>query len=235
MASISGNADHSHLIETYRDYAHALASEIMRKLPPNVERSDVLGAADLGLVEAASSFDPRRGVHFKTFAYYRVRGAIYDALRKMGWFSKTQYDQFKFEMAANEYMKDAVDAPPPRSSAAEDLQQLRSATGSIVSCYLLSIEAMTRELPDAKESPEDLAADQQERTQLREAMKKLPDKNRQVLEGYYFQNQSLEEIGSRLGLSKSWVSRVHAKSLEMIREILVSAGAGEATFAGGTR
>ena len=55
---------------------------------------------------------------------------------------------------------------------------------------------------------------------LREAVKRLPDKNRRVLEGYYYEDKSLEEIGAGMGLSKSWVCRVHAKSLEMVREYL---------------
>ena len=78
----------------------------MRKLPPDLEKKDIQGWAELGLVEAANSFDPTRGVQFKTFAYYRIRGAIYDGLRKMGWYPKGQYRQMRFEMAANEYLKD---------------------------------------------------------------------------------------------------------------------------------
>src|SRR5882724_3392753 len=72
------------LIEAYRSYSHAISAEILKKLPSSVDRDDVIGAAELGLVEAAQNFDPTRGVLFKTFAYYRIRGAIYDSLRKVG-------------------------------------------------------------------------------------------------------------------------------------------------------
>ena len=50
------------------------------------------------------------------------------------------------------------------------------------------------------------------RDRLREALTKLPPKNRQVLEDYYFRDETLESIGERLGLSKSWVSRLHARA-----------------------
>ncbi|MGH9630030.1 MAG: sigma-70 family RNA polymerase sigma factor, partial [Bryobacteraceae bacterium] len=76
--------DPDRLIETYRSYSHAIAAEILKKLPPAVDRDDVIGAAELGLVEAVRNFDASRSVLFKTFAYYRIRGAVYDALRKMG-------------------------------------------------------------------------------------------------------------------------------------------------------
>ena len=79
--------DVDQLINAYRSYAHAIASEMLRKLPPHIERDDIIGAAELGLVEAARAFDPNRGVLFKTFAFYRIRGAVYDGLRKMAWFS----------------------------------------------------------------------------------------------------------------------------------------------------
>ena len=105
-AAASPSADVSKLIETSLSYSHAIAAEVMRKLPPDLEKKDIQGWAELGLVEAANSFDPTRGVQFKTFAYYRIRGAIYDGLRKMGWYPKGQYRQMRFEMAANEYLKD---------------------------------------------------------------------------------------------------------------------------------
>ncbi|MBI3472861.1 MAG: FliA/WhiG family RNA polymerase sigma factor, partial [Candidatus Solibacter usitatus] len=92
MGLSSTKQDTGKMIEAYRSYAHAVAAEVIRKMPSSVEKSDLLGAAELGLVEAANAFDPGRGVLFKTFSYYRIKGAVYDCLRKMGWFSKSQYD-----------------------------------------------------------------------------------------------------------------------------------------------
>jgi len=99
------------LIETYRSYSHAISAEVLRKYP-SVDRDDIIGAAELGLVEAANNFDPSRGVLFKTFAYYRIRGAIYDSLRKMGWFAKDPA-RMRFESGANEYLKNYADGRPP--------------------------------------------------------------------------------------------------------------------------
>src|SRR5262249_49402697 len=96
------------LIEAYRSYAHAISAEVLKKVPPSVDRDDVIGAAELGLVEAAQNFDPLRGVLFKTFAYYRIRGAIYDALRRMGWLKGDA--TLRFEAGANDYLKDYSEA-----------------------------------------------------------------------------------------------------------------------------
>jgi DNA-directed RNA polymerase specialized sigma subunit len=57
---------------------------------------------------------------------------------------------------------------------------------------------------------------------LKRAIASLPAKNREIIERYYFEEVSLEEIGDRMGLSKSWVCRIHAKSLIMLRETLAA-------------
>ena len=219
--------DTDRLIETFRSYANAIAGEVMRKFP-GVDRDDLRGAAQLGLVEAANSFDASRGVLFKTFAYYRIRGAMYDSLRKMGWLSKDPA-RLRFESGANEYMKDYSDSPSPGGTAEESCQELEDITSSVLNCYFLSLSTMKEELPEqGAESPEQNYHRREMAENIRKAMAKLPPKNRQVLEDYYFKDETLEAIGQRLGLSKSWVSRLHAKGLDMMKSYLQEAGVSKA-------
>jgi len=209
------------LIETNRRYAHAIAAEVSRKLPPELDRRDVEGWAELGLVEAANSFDRTRGVQFTTFAHYRIKGAIYDGLRKMGWYPKGQYRRMRFEMAANEYLKDASAEPRRSASPSEQLQDLRDLTGNLMSCYMLSLEAMEREPADASQlSAEEAIARDEQKKSLNQSLANLPKINREILEHCYFKELTFEEIGRKLGMSKSWVCRLHAKSLEMLRKLL---------------
>jgi RNA polymerase sigma factor FliA len=215
-------AEVSRLIEANIQYAHALAGEVMRKLPPDLERRDIQGWAELGLVEAAKSFDRTRGVQFKTFAYYRIRGAIYDGLRKMGWYPKGQYQSMRFEMAANEYLRDVAGDPLPPASAEAQLLDLRELTGNLMTCYMLSLEALPQEPVDQKQvSAEDAAVQGEQTKNLRRSLLQLPEVNRRVLEYCYFGGLTLEEIGRKLGLSRSWVCRLHAKSLAMLRKLLL--------------
>jgi RNA polymerase sigma factor for flagellar operon FliA len=74
-----------------------------------VEKEDIQGAAELGLTEAANTFDGRPGVQFKTFGYYRIRGAVYDAIRKATWFSRDQYKEQVAEAAVNNCQKVPVE------------------------------------------------------------------------------------------------------------------------------
>jgi len=226
------------LIEVNLPYAHAIAAEVMRKLPSGMEKKDIEGWAELGLVEAANSFDPRRAVQFTTFAHYRIKGAIYDGLRKMGWYPKGQYRRMRFEMAANEYLKDASGEAPPAASPEAQLQDLRSLTGNLMCSYMLSLEALEREPVDSQQlSAEEVLVRSEQRKNLRQSLAQLPEINRQVLEQCYFKELTFEEIGRRLGISKSWVCRLHAKSLEMLRKLLLQgpAGLSSATFSDAIR
>ncbi len=210
--------DPTRLVESHRSYAHAIAAEVLRKLPPSVDRDDVRVAAELGLVEAARAFDPGRHVLFKTFAYYRIRGAIYDDLRKAG--SLSRQPGLRFEAAANEYMRDYAEGAPAHASPAETLAELQQLAFSVVSSYILSLDSLVREVPDGQPSPEQACADQETSRRVRAALAQMPARNREVLEAYYFADATLDEIGKKLGLSKSWVCRLHAKSLDMLRGLL---------------
>jgi RNA polymerase sigma factor FliA len=211
------------LIQRHRSYAHALAADVIATLPRDIDREDIRAAAELGLVEAANAYDPSRGVHFQTFAYYRIRGAVYDCLRKIGWLPQSLYKKLQFERAANDYMEAEASLPQQTRvscSTEEQYDSIRQTTGAIVSAYMLSIESLPAELPERRRSPEENAADAEHVSKLREALARLPERNRQVLMEYYFGDRSLEEIGRSMGLSRSWTCRLHAKSLDLLRELM---------------
>ncbi len=210
------------LIAANLPYAHALAAEVTRKLPAEVDRRDIQGWAELGLVEAANSFDSSRGVRFTTFAHYRIKGAIYDGLRKMGWYTKSHYQRMRFEIAANEYLKDVSSEPNRPASAEAQLQELKDVTANLIASYVLSLEAMPEEpVQEGTTSAEETVVQNQQTANLQRCLSRLPKTNRKVLEYCYFEDLTLEQVGQRLGLSKSWVCRLHAKSLEMLRKELV--------------
>jgi RNA polymerase sigma factor FliA len=229
------------LIESHRSYAHAIAAEVAKKLPPEVDSKDVRAAAELGLVEAANSFDPNRGVQFKSFSYHRIKGAIYDALRTNGWFPKVQYQQMRFEMAANEYLKDVTSGVQEPASAEAKLQYLKTLTANVLSCYMLSLEAMPQEPEDhGHPTAEESAMTEELRRKVRISLGQLPELNRRILQYCYFNDLTLEQVGQKLGLSKSWVCRLHAKSLDKLREQLNrnsrdSSNARRTTFSAKTR
>jgi RNA polymerase sigma factor for flagellar operon FliA len=201
------------LIESHVSYAHAIAAELLGRFPSHVDRNEINSAAELGLVQAAKAFDASRKIAFSTFAYYRVRGAVFDLLRQTA-------RSNRFQEAANEYMQDyaggpAADAPNP------SYEEIKGIAASVVTSYFLSLENLAQE-PAAgdNEAPIDKMVRLEQQSKIRAALATLPEKNRRVLEAYYFEDMTLDDIGKRLGLSKSWVSRMHAKGLELLRPIV---------------
>ena len=206
------------LISQYMPYAASIASRVCQSLSSAVDYEEVLCNARLGLLEAARRFDETHEVDFRTFAYYRIKGAIYDGLRRSGWLPRTLYAKIKFEEAANEYLQNRSLGGTRKVVQEEDDKTVAATVNSLASIYIISLDAAEdidiedENAPDLEQRTEFM----QIRQYMRDAIGSLPEKEKQLVKMYYFQNKTLEEIGDRLGLSKSWTSRLHARALELL-------------------
>jgi RNA polymerase sigma factor for flagellar operon FliA len=217
------------LVEQHLHLVHAIADKLKRKLGKTMEPGDLVGYGTQGLIEAASKFDPKQGTAFGTFAYYRIRGAIFDGMRTMGWYSRVDYARFRAEERANDYMaavaeRDAADkAANPAATVqgkSEVLADIAEALSGVATVHITSIEA-ARDAPDDRfQAPDQAALEAEGRERVRAALAALPDKERQLMELYYFADMKLEEAGKKLGLSKSWASRLHTRAVNHLREAL---------------
>ncbi|MBI2066624.1 MAG: sigma-70 family RNA polymerase sigma factor [Deltaproteobacteria bacterium] len=208
------------LVEQYLPYATSIAGKVMQTLSSVVDFDDVMCNARLGLIEAAKKFDPTMNVDFKTFSYYRIKGAIYDGLRKTGWIPRSLYAKIKFEQASNEYLQYMAEKQGAAAKVAEqEMGELYDTVNSLASIYVISLDAAEdgQEIEDTKNKDIEQSAEfQQVKRQMKEAIESLPDKERKLIKMYYFQNRTLEEAGRVLNLSKSWTSRLHARALEIL-------------------
>lgn len=206
------------LISQYMPYAASIASRVCQSLSSAVDYEEVLCNARLGLLEAARRYDEAHEVDFRTFAYYRIKGAIYDGLRRSGWLPRTLYAKIKFEEAANEYLQNRSLNSPRELLKQTDDNTVAATVNSLASIYIISLDAS-----EDLEIEDENCTDVEQRTEflqirqyMRDAIGSLPEKEKQLVKMYYFQNKTLEEIGKRLGLSKSWTSRLHARALEVL-------------------
>ena len=85
--------DRSQLIRENMPLVELVVQRMTPQVPSFMTKEDMISAAMVGLVDAANKFDPTKGVKFKTFAEYRVRGAIFDEMRKLDWFSRSMRDK----------------------------------------------------------------------------------------------------------------------------------------------
>ncbi|MFH1808700.1 MAG: sigma-70 family RNA polymerase sigma factor [Pseudomonadota bacterium] len=218
-------ADQKALIDQYLPYVRSIAGKIKKSLAKEIEFDDLVEYGMVGLLEAAGRFDPKFGANFMTFSYYRIRGAIYDGLRNMGWVSRNEYAKFRFEERANAYLANVND----RQTIGEDnkaveaeVEELADTVQNLVTIFVTSLEGMEGlQVEDLEALPVDIkVSDVQVKAHVRDALSRLPEQERNLLTMYYFKEMSLQEVGDSMGLSKSWTSRLHAKAIEKMSRIL---------------
>src|SRR5260221_12843160 len=89
------------LVDANVPFVRSIAAKIKEQLPREIEFDDLVAYGMQGLLEAAQRFDGSHGTSFTTFAYYRVRGAMFDGLRGMGWLPRAEYSPLRFEERAS--------------------------------------------------------------------------------------------------------------------------------------
>ncbi len=220
------------LVEKHLSLVQAIARKVKRTLGAAIEVDDLVGYGSKGLVEAAERFDGRAGVTFTTFAYYRIRGAMYDGIRAMGWYSRADYARYRAEERANQYLQNQADregaaraqspdaASGAKPDAAETLASVAEALSGIATVHITSLEAASRVADESLPAPDANVDTVRLSRRLRQALGTLPAKERQLMELYYFGDKNLEEAGTEMGLSKSWACRLHARAVDLLRQAM---------------
>ncbi|MEP6653977.1 MAG: sigma-70 family RNA polymerase sigma factor [Myxococcales bacterium] len=222
--------DRDQLVQQHLTLVQAIARKLKKQITARIDFDDLIGYGSKGLIEAAERFDPGHGVAFSTFAYYRVRGAMLDGLRTMGWYSRADYARYRAEERANEYLQNQADrqgaaaAHSAGASSASDKEEVLSSVaeilGNIATVHITSLEAAST-VADERVAAADEAVDTGRLgVRVREAVKRLPARERELMELYYFAEKNLEEAGAVMGLSKSWACRLHARAVELLRDEL---------------
>src|SRR5689334_8172646 len=216
-------AEKNKLVEQHLSLVQAIARKLKKTLGSSIEYDDLVAYGSKGLVEAAERFDARPGVAFTTFAYYRIRGAMLDGLRTMGWYSRADYARYRAEERANEYLQNQAERDTAArqaghtADAGSALESIAEILGGVATIHLTSLEAAAA-IPDEKLPAPDADLQRlQDKARLRQALKKLPEKERALMELYYFVDKNLGEAGAALGLSKSWACRLHARAVDLLR------------------
>jgi RNA polymerase sigma factor FliA len=198
----------------------ALAWKIHRRVSYRIELEDLVSYGQIGLAEAARDFDPDRGVQFTTYAYHRIRGAIFDGLGTLQWFKHANYHRGQYEPLAADLANE--NESPPGDSLDEDVSWLRGLSRTLAVVHLFcQLDARPIELMDKTQaSPSDVIARHELILRLVELVENLPPDDRDLIKAVYFQGESLTVAADRLGISKSWASRMHARALDSLSHAL---------------
>ena len=219
-------AERDWLIEKHKPMVLHLAKKISQSLPFSPDFEDLVAYGQLGLVEASERFDATRGNSFGTFAFYRIKGAIYDGLREMGAISRSR--SFRFAANANDLLMTEVDDTTYNAGAAtvdDEVKAVEKLVDSLIPIYFLSLDAEgAMEVRDeAAFTPADF-----EQQDLLESVKKVLDEiepeESEMLKKIYFQHLSMTDLAAQMGVTKSWVSRLHARAIKHLQVALKKRG-----------
>jgi RNA polymerase sigma factor for flagellar operon FliA len=210
------------IVEQHTPLVWSIAKQIKKTLSPRIEIDDLVGYGMTGLLEAAERFDPNHGANFSTFGYYRIRGAIYDGLRSMGWLSRSEYQKTRMGERANSLMEQHSSRESSMTrdnrSTSEQVDDLASQVSQLVTIFVTSLEALSEtEFEDHSARKQDVVFEEkQSKKVLHMAIANLPKEDKELLRLYYFEDLSLEEVGLRIGLSKSWTCRRHSQVIQKL-------------------
>jgi RNA polymerase sigma factor FliA len=226
------------LVESHLPQVRFIADRLAAKLPPSVEREDLIGAGILGLIDAASKFDPARGVLFKTYAEMRVRGAMLDSLRDLDWVPRSMRRRSReveatYSRLQNEFGRAAHDDEVAASLGLE-IGKFQHLVGELSGLMVTSFGEMESDgrapainnVPDSPElTPLALYERSEASARLAEAITCLPERERHVLSLYYVEELTMKEIGAVLGVTESRVSQIRTQAIQRLRAALMPCAA----------
>jgi len=212
------------------DLVDITARQLVRRVGRTVTREDLVSFGHEGLLQAARSFDPSRGVPFRRWANMRIKRAMIDGVRRWGALPRRVYRQLHGVEAGDRVLElyDEEDAANPASTAEAADDRLSTYLAGIATAIAVgTMMAAPRENVDAdgqEVTPEDLLAEAETVARVKEVVARLPEQERTLVERHYFAGQTLDEAAASLGLSKSWGSRLHARAIESIAREMRTAG-----------
>ena len=225
------DAQREQLLLAHLPQVQYIARRIHDRLPPQVLLEDLVHAGILGLMDAVRKYDPSKNVQLKHYAEFRIRGAILDSLRQVDWSPRALRRQARrLEQGISDCKARLGRDPTEPEIAAElnmTLDALQHLLGDLRGLDIGSLQADANE-PGGEEVLQSCAGTEEdnpyhqtlrsEMTHLLErAIGELPEREREVLALYHFEELTMKEVGAVLGIGESRVSQVHTAALLRLR------------------
>ena len=222
------------MILKYTPLIKYIAHRLAMRLPPHISVDDLINSGVIGLMDAITKFDPAKNVQFKTYAEFRIKGAMLDELRSLDWVSRS----VRQKAAALEKAFQSVEKKKGRAGEDQEvaqelgisLENYYSMVNEINGVFLTDLSEVRKKMPHfSDEDLINLLADEKERQPIQllslEELKEnitrgieaLSPKERTVISLYYYEELTLKEIGEVLGFTESRICQIHTKAILKLR------------------
>lgn len=233
------SGDTEFLLLHYWPLVDQTAGRVSGDLPSFVERGDLVSYGTFGLIDAIQKFDRRRGIKFETYASIRIRGAILDGLRSIDWVPRSVRARMREITRAEGALRSALSRSPTEDEVAAEIgitvANLRkwSAEAALSTVVALDdarhapgldrAESASARSSDGQTEQPDQALEVAERQRaVVGAIEGLCDRDRTVIDLYYYRGLKLTEIGRVLGVTEARVSQLHTRARTALRKTLLT-------------
>jgi RNA polymerase sigma factor FliA len=227
-------AQRDELILKYAPLIKYIAHRLAMRLPPHISCESLISAGVIGLMDALNKYDPEKNVQFKTYAEFRIRGAMLDELRAMDWVPRS------IRQKATQLEKTYLSLERKNGGPVEDDAVAKELNLSLEDYYgllnevrgvpLLDIETIRHKISQLQEDDFlSLIVDERENDPARllslgelkkvlvQAIDDLSPKEKTVIALYYYDELTLKEIGKVMGFTESRICQIHTKSILKLR------------------
>ncbi len=228
------------LINTFTPIIKYIASRMAHKLPSHISPDDLVSCGIIGLIDAIDKFDVKKEVQFKTYAEFRIKGAMLDELRALDWMPRSVRRKISELETAYAKLEKVLGRPATDEEVAEsldiDLEKFYKLLDETKTVSFMDIDLLRKKatVPVDSSLAESLFHGDQEdpftiitlsqlRNLMGHAISELPKNEKLTVSLYYFDELTMKEIGQVLGYTESRISQMHSKAMLRLRNKLKQA------------
>jgi len=211
-----------------------IARQVGRAVGSSVELEELRSFGREGLLDAARRYDASRGVPFRAYANYRVRGAIFDGLRKLSRLPRRTHERLNGLAAAAAVsegaLEDVATTSSPAAGAAHADAALADHLAALATAMAVGLVAPTGHTDEGERTPIEQAEDPEAAFAHAEllalvstAIADLPHEEAELVRRHYLEGERFDVVATDLGLSKSWASRLHTRAMGRLAKRLKNA------------
>lgn len=216
------------IIQEFAHVVKAMAYRLAYRLPAYMDAEDLVSVGIMGLMDAMDKYDPNREAKFKTYAEFRIRGAMLDEIRSMDWIPRSVHERVSLLQRTHTRLLNRMGRPPTDEEVAAEMNLSPAELNEFLvrsrGAILVSLDDINLHEPDGPKILDMLAdthqsdplatiLNDQERERVADAIQQLPEKERLVLTLYYFEELTMKEIGGILKITESRVCQIHTKAI----------------------
>lgn len=232
-----GEKSNEIVVEKYIPLVKYIAGRVILGKNKYIEYEDLVGYGMVGLMDAISKFDKEKGMKFSTYASIRIRGAMIDEMRRNSPISKGAMDKLNKYNKALETLQNRNFREPNKEEIAKELniseREVSEVEGYINYISISSLDSIIygeddvsiKSLIEDTSSirPDYILEEKEEIEILKNSIEKLNEKDKIVLNLYYYEGLTLKEIGTVLEVSESRVCQLHSRAILNLRKLMKKA------------